>query len=279
MDWHLGNLVGKGFQANIWASKRYKSEDDTVYAVKLSSSHQKSNRYNLRREIQILSQLDSPYIVHYTEGYDADGILPLLGKAEGGNYTLLVMEMIRGRDLEEQIKLEGGLDRDNIKKFIKDIGKGLLYLKGKNVYHCDIKPPNIMYCFDKQVFKLIDFGYAMKEGENHLVSCGTPYYMAPEIVKSKSTEIIPYSCDSDMWSFGVTIYYAHYTAVPWKSMELHQLIKEIINGIPESSLAFIPEGLKDILKKTMTAEREKRIKIEELLSHPFLSDENSKENN
>lgn len=90
---------------------------------------------------------------------------------------------------------------------MQDIAKGLKYLKDNQIVHWDLKPGNFLLSdsSDNPTIKIADFGLAKKinEDEHQLLEtqCGTPMYMAPEVLKGFS-----YTIKADLWSLGVILY-------------------------------------------------------------------------
>ena len=95
------------------------------------------------------------------------------------------------------------MDEDEAKKFVLVIAEALEYLHSRDIVHRDIKAENILINRHKEI-KLIDFGFSLRcpKGETIDTFCGTPTYMAPEIV-SKNDHCPVYT---DMWSLGILFY-------------------------------------------------------------------------
>ena len=109
------------------------------------------------------------------------------------------------------------------KPIIKSISEALKYLHSKNVVHRDIKMENILIGEASDV-KLIDFGFSIAIDTNQKLSifCGTPSYMAPEIVNRE-----PYSFGADIWALGVLIYRIIKGEFPFKGCDDKQLFRKI----------------------------------------------------
>lgn len=114
------------------------------------------------------------------------------------NEIYLILEYCSGGDLSKYI-----LSKEVVydKKYFNEIINGFKYLYQNDVLHRDIKPQNIL--IHENSIKISDFGFAKAYEENELLStfCGSPLYMAPEILKNKD-----YANSSDVWSLGVILY-------------------------------------------------------------------------
>ena len=141
-------------------------------------------------------------------------------------FQYLIMEYIEGISLLEIIKKEKEhfLEEKLALKYFKQIVQAIDYCQSKNICHRDIKLENILTIKEDSV-KLIDFGFAVitnKETYQTLL-CGSPSYMAPEIVK-REKYIAQYS---DIWSLGVLLYSMLYGRFPFKGKTQKELFENI----------------------------------------------------
>jgi calcium/calmodulin-dependent protein kinase I len=117
------------------------------------------------------------------------------------------MEYLRGGELLDAICQRECYTEGNARKIVIEIASALMYMHSRKVIHRDIKPENLILenrAEDSRV-KIVDFGFAAvvneHTGKPTSYLCGTPGYMAPEIIREMS-----YSTAVDMWSLGVIIY-------------------------------------------------------------------------
>ncbi len=155
----------------------------------------------LRREFEILSKLDHPHLVRV---YDY-GRLP-----DGG--VFLAEEYIDGFSLQDARAL---LEPEALIDIALQILNGLSYLHGMGMIHRDIKPANVMLLWlddanMKPMVKLVDFGLSSMDPKRDTLRGGTRSYMAPEIIRGEKGEP-----QSDMFSLGVTLYYALCGVLPF----------------------------------------------------------------
>ena len=141
-------------------------------------------------------------------------------------FKYLVMEYIEGVSLLEIIKKEKRhfLEEKRALKIFIQVVKAIEYCQNKNICHRDIKLENIL-TLKNDVIKLIDFGFAVKTNKEtfQTLLCGSPSYMAPEIVK-KEKYIAQYS---DIWSLGVLLYSMLYGRFPFKGKTQAELFENI----------------------------------------------------
>jgi serine/threonine protein kinase len=118
------------------------------------------------------------------------------------------MELMDGGDLFDMIVAEDfDYSPRTIATIIRDCCKALAFMHSKSVAHRDLKPENIMLTRSHPpTAKLADFGFAtlFSEDSGMTETCGTPEYVAPEILKAKDGQ--QYGCECDVWSMGVVLY-------------------------------------------------------------------------
>jgi serine/threonine protein kinase len=151
-------------------------------------------------------------------------VVKLFETFETGRHILLVMELCAGGDLLNYVRKRKKLDEDIAKYLFKQIIEGLGYLHSKSILHRDIKLDNILLDGKGQV-KIADFGVSKLVKPNEIMreQCGTPAYIAPEIIKDQGYT----GFKADLWSAGVVLYAMLYGTVPFKANnmpDLHKLI-------------------------------------------------------
>ena len=190
-------LIGEGGMAAV-----YEAEHEilgTRVAIKvlnpiLSANAQIKERF--RNEAKVMASLEHSNI---TKVIDFD---------EQPQQLSIVMEFLKGEDLNQRIKRKGPLSEKEISEVFSQTLKAFQYAHDKGIVHRDIKPSNIFILNDGHV-KILDFGIAKLFGQNNEMTqtgtqMGTPIYMSPEQVKADKT--IDYR--SDIYSIGVTMYFA-----------------------------------------------------------------------
>ena len=178
----------------------------------------------------------------------------------------LVLEYIKGINLIEVIKNEKYhyIKEKRAKYLFLQIVKGIFYCHKKNIYHRDIKLENILV-LKNDTIKIIDFGFGVKCNKDtyQKLFCGTPSYMAPEIVK-KEKYIASYS---DVWSLGVLFYAMLFGIFPFKGKdedELFEKIKEAYFTFPEYNR--ISNKTKELFKKIFVVIPNQRISFEDMIN-------------
>lgn len=139
---------------------------------------------------------------------------------ETQKHLLFVMELCSGGDLLNYVRKRRRLKEDVAKYVFKQIIEGLGYCHSKQILHRDIKLDNILLDSEGEV-KICDFGVSkiVKKGEKMTEQCGTPAYIAPEILRDKGYE----GFSVDIWSAGVVLYAMLYGTVPFKANNMSEL--------------------------------------------------------
>mgnify|MGYP002624591045 CR=1 FL=1 len=267
-DYLITKELGKGSYATVKLAIHKNNKNK--YAIKIYSRESlldPQKRNTIKNEINILKQLDNVNVMKLYEDINTP------------KFLYLVMEYINGISLLETIKKDKNHyfeEKRAIKIFIQ-IVKGISYCQSKNICHRDIKLENILL-IENDIVKIIDFGFAVKANKEtyQKLFCGTPSYMAPEIV-NKEKYIAQYS---DLWSLGVLFFAMLYGRFPFRAKTQEDLFQKI----NEANVIFpddieVSYKIKELLRKIFVVIPTQRISLNEILNELILLDnENSNEN-
>lgn len=195
-------------------------------------------------------------------------VIRLLEVFESEKHMLIVMEYAGGGDLLRLIKRRGKLEESDSKYIFKQIVYGVAHIHCRSVIHRDIKLDNILLDSEKGV-KICDFGVSKitKKGQMIKEQCGTPAYLAPEIIKDEGYE----GFYVDIWSLGVLLFAMLTGTVPFKAPTLEELHVLILDGkfsIPD----YVSKEASDVLKGMICLEPKERLTVPQILSHQWLKD-------
>jgi len=152
--------------------------------------------------------------------------------------------------------------------YAAQIATTLSYIHSQGIVYRDLKPENMMIGKDGYL-KIIDFGLSKRiEKEKYstgktLTMCGTPNYIAPEILQSK-----PYGYEADWWSYGVVLYEIFYGQMPFQGNTPSELFKNILNGKPRLSPR-IDNRINKLIKGLLRKDPKKRYGAKKVLEHEF----------
>ncbi|KAH1191189.1 hypothetical protein GLYMA_20G161500v4 [Glycine max] len=257
--WKKGKLLGSGSFGHVYLG--FNSERGEMCAVKevtLFSDDPKSmeSAKQFMQEIHLLSRLQHPNIVQYYGSETVD------------NKLYIYLEYVSGGSIHKLLREYGQFGELVIRSYTQQILSGLAYLHAKNTLHRDIKGANILVDPTGRV-KLADFGMAKHiTGQSCPLSFkGTPYWMAPEVIKNSN------GCNLavDIWSLGCTVLEMATTKPPWFQYEGVAAMFKIGNS---KELPTIPDHLsnegKDFVRKCLQRNPHDRPSASELLDHPFV---------
>ena len=219
---------------------------------KLKSKHAITKIYH---EIEILKKLRHPFISQIYDTFETD------------THILIVMEYICG-DLLSFIRKRAKLNESSAKIIFKQVTEGLKYIHSNKIVHRDIKLDNILIDLNNTV-KICDFGVSRKLSTGDIMheNCGTPAYIAPEIFQNKGYE--GYACD--IWSAGVTLYYMLAGVQPFKAKNFTEL-KKIIKIGKYQKIDSLSLEAQDLIDGMLQTDPRKRLTLNQILNHPWLSD-------
>lgn len=250
----INNEIGRGSFSTVF--KGYDKEEKRDIAIKKINECDinKKKFYKLaNREIKIMCQLNNK------------NILKLYDIVTKDNQIYLILEYCKNGDLDIFLS-KRQLKEFYVKKYMIQIANGLKCLSKKNIIHRDLKPQNIL--IDKNYnIKLSDFGFARCYEESNMMRtvCGTPLYMAPEIINCKE-----YDQKVDLWSLGVIFYEMLFGCKPYTAGNLNILINKINNQpvkIPNN--VKISTECQDLILKLLVKDPKKRISWDDFFNHKW----------
>ena len=196
----------------------------------------------------------------------SNNIVKILENYETKNHICIVMEYICAGDLLSYIKKRSKLTEAVAKFIFKQIILALKYIHSHNIVHRDIKLDNILIDLDNNI-KICDFGVSkiIKKGDIMLDQCGTPAYIAPEILKNRGYE----GFGVDIWSAGVVLYSMLSGNVPFKGGDLKELHKLIIEG-EYKPINNISKEASHLIKCLLDVDPKSRITTDDILVHPWM---------
>lgn len=288
-DYIMGNQLGSGHYAIVREARDRTTGD--IVAVKIfhpnksSSNNNENEDAKLRQEMNLLLSIDHPNIVRFISHY----VEPINQYA---STTYLVLEKMNNGELFQRIINKLKLRQNETKAIFKQLLEGLHYLHQKNIIHRDIKPENILLDvipktstdqkslgpwdedeYDVKV-KIADFGLAKFIGELKFTNtlCGTPAYVAPEILKNNRN----YSTKVDLWSSGVLLYVCLCGFPPF-SDELGppNMREQILNGTYAFYSPYwdeINDLVLDLISNLLVVDPNDRFDIQNTCDHPWFSE-------
>ena len=187
------------------------------------------------------------------------------------NETYLILEYCDSGDLKNI--MQKPIKEKFVQFYFTQLANGLKYLDKHSILHRDIKPRNILLTNNKKQLKIADFGFAKKETHNpslYDTICGSPLYMAPEIITNK-----PYNNQIDLWSIGMILYELLFGSHPFEYCKNIQELKDnIYTNIeipPKDTInKDISNECIDLLKRLLQPSADSRITWNEFFESPWL---------
>ncbi|KAH1085436.1 hypothetical protein AAZX31_07G047000 [Glycine max] len=260
-DYIVGPRIGSGSFAVVWRARNRSS--GLEYAVKeIDKRHLSPKvRENLLKEISILSTIHHPNIIRLFEAIQTN------------DRIYLVLEYCAGGDLAAYIHRHGKVSEPVAHHFMRQLAAGLQVLQEKNLIHRDLKPQNLLLATTAAtpVMKIGDFGFARSLTPQGLADtlCGSPYYMAPEIIENQK-----YDAKADLWSVGAILYQLVIGRPPFDGNSQLQLFQNILAS---TELHFPPDALKvlhsdclDLCRNLLRRNPDERLTFKAFFNHNFL---------
>ncbi|XP_040847443.1 serine/threonine-protein kinase DCLK1 isoform X1 [Ochotona curzoniae] len=240
------------------------------YALKIiKKSKCRGKEHMIQNEVSILRRVKHPNIVLLIEEMDVPTEL------------YLVMELVKGGDLFDAITSTNKYTERDASGMLYNLASAIKYLHSLNIVHRDIKPENLLvyeHQDGSKSLKLGDFGLAtIVDGPLYTV-CGTPTYVAPEIIAETG-----YGLKVDIWAAGVITYILLCGFPPFRGSGDDQevLFDQILMGqvdFPSPYWDNVSDSAKELITMMLLVDVDQRFSAVQVLEHPWVNDDGLPEN-
>jgi len=260
----IGKRIGKGAFSSVYEGKEKSTQQ--LFAIKaINKKHIKMKL--VEREIAIMTKMRHASILFCKEVFEND------------SHIYFILELVRGGELYDKIVDHGEYTEEEAQEIILQILDAVEYLHQNGIAHRDLKPENILCAthvdpesnFRHEIIKVADFGLSkMFDREELMSQCGSPTYVAPEVLLSKGA----YTSSVDLWAIGVITFVLLTGCFPFfeegsNYTALYQKIIAVDYTFPEE-----PELSKEaqhFIKILLVKEPGKRATIPQCRQHPWLA--------
>ena len=256
-DFEILKELGCGSFGRVFLARHLKTR--VLYAIKAIDKKDKTNieeKPYFRRELEVMYKIHHPNVVK------------LFGHFEDNNYCYFIMEYISKGNVYNLLTLDKKkqISPKVVATIMKDVISAVYFLHNMNppIIHRDIKPENVLLN-EGIIAKLTDFGWSnyIQEDKERKTVCGTPIYLAPEIIKEQG-----HDKRVDIWCIGVLLFELITKKVPFQGKDLETLKSNILHLKISWPQEMNPDA-KDLISKILKLDPNQRMPLEEMLEHPF----------
>ncbi|KAL7191532.1 hypothetical protein ACSBR2_023583 [Camellia fascicularis] len=254
--YEMGRLLGQGTFAKVYYCKNLTTSESVAIKIINKDQVKKEGLMDqIKREISVMRLVRHPNVVELKE------VMATKQK------IFFVMEYIKGGELFAKIS-KGKLNEDSARKYFQQLISAVDFCHSRGVSHRDLKPENLLLDENGDL-KVSDFGLSAlpeqlwNDGLLH-TQCGTPAYVAPEILRKKGYD----GAKADLWSCGVILYVLLAGFLPFQDENVMKMYRKVFKAEFEFPPWFSTES-KRLISKLLVADPEKRISISAIMRIPW----------
>lgn len=259
--YELGRELGRGeFGVTYLCTDKSTGDHLACKSISKKKLRTRVDIEDVRREVEIMRHLPKH-----------QNIVTLKDTYEDDQAVHLVMELCEGGELFDRIVARGHYTERAAAAVTRTIVEVIQMCHKHGVMHRDLKPENFLFANKKETaaLKAIDFGLSIffKPGERFNEIVGSPYYMAPEVLKRN------YGPEVDVWSAGVILYILLCGVPPFWAETEQGVAQAIIRSVVDfrrDPWPKVSDNAKDLVKKMLNPDPTKRLSAQEVLDHPWL---------
>ena len=254
-----GRFLGKGGFAKVYEFVCLETKQITAGKLMEKSALSKARaRQKLMSEIKIHRSLHHTNIVRFEHYFEDE------------NFVYIMLELCTNQSLNDLVRRRKRLVELEVQCYLFQVLSALKYMHSHRVIHRDIKLGNI-FLSDKMEIKMGDLGLAAKlefDGERKRTICGTPNYIAPEILEGRNG----HSFEVDVWSFGVLMYTMLVGKPPFETNDVKMTYKRIkMNAYTFPDHIPMTEEARELISRILVTDPLERPTIDEIMSHQFFT--------
>lgn len=262
----LGKQLGEGAFSTVKEGSHQQSKESFAIKIVTKAKLSKEDEVALKDEIQVLEELKHKHIIRLFDVF------------EEPQYYYLVTEKMMGGELFDRIVQKSYYNEKEARDVCLILFDAMKYCHDHNVAHRDLKPENLLLASedDDSNIKIADFGFAkkVKEPNSLTTQCGTPGYVAPEILEGKS-----YDTRADMWSLGVIVFILLGGYPPFIEQNQRELFRKIRKGqyeFHEEYWGQVSDEAKNMIRQLLTVAPSKRYDANQAMKNSWIGADASK---
>lgn len=258
-DFELLTVIGKGSFGKVMQVR--KKDDGKIYAMKVLRKDTIIARKQVthtKSEKNILMKIQHPFIVNLNYAFQTKDKL------------YMILDYINGGELFFHLKKEGRFAESRVKLYAAEIASALDHLHNLDIVYRDLKPENILLDSEGHIC-ITDFGLSkqIESTEGTHTFCGTPEYLAPEVLKGQG-----HGTPVDWWSLGTLLFEMLTGLPPFYAQNVNVMYTKILSGELKFP-AYISDNAKSLLEGLLVRDPEKRLGTNggaEVKNHPWFGD-------
>lgn len=249
-------ILGRGTFSKVYQCVQVDTK--TTYAIKVVSKSFLL-KFNLRE------QFTKEIKIHFM--MEHQNIIKLVKVFENRAFIFMVLEFSENGTIADLIERRKTLSEVEMRYYFRWLIEGVQYIHDKGVVHRDLKPANLIISNNMEL-KIADFGLAnyIVPGKKRKTLCGTPFFIAPEILNKKEG----HSFEVDWWSTGVILYNMAYGRYPFLGDTPDAVYKKIKDDDIVTTEQCSAE-LNDLVRKLLVKSLDERANYDGCVAHPFLN--------
>ncbi|KAH3757294.1 protein kinase 2 [Pelomyxa schiedti] len=254
-DFTILTLIGRGSFGKVLRVE--KKDDHQIYAMKVLKKSaiiaRKQVAHTLSEKV-IMQQIEHPFIVKLHYAFQTPEKL------------YMVMDFVNGGELFYHLKNDNKFEEPRVKMYAGEIALALEHLHALGIVYRDLKPENILIDFQGEI-RITDFGLSkqLQTTAGTSTFCGTPEYLAPEVLKGK-----PHGTPVDWWSLGTLIFEMLTGLPPFYNPNHAQMYQRILSGDIKYPSEVTPDA-RSLLAGLLQQDPEKRFSAKQVRAHPWFA--------
>ncbi|KAF7647158.1 hypothetical protein LDENG_00176560 [Lucifuga dentata] len=262
-------VIGRGVSSVVRRCvHRHRGQELAVKIIEITSEKMTAKQVE---EVKT-STLKEIQVLNMVKGHSS--IITLVDSYESATFIFLVFDLMRRGELFDYLTEKVTLSEKETRSIVRALLEAVQYLHSLSIVHRDLKPENILLD-DQGHIKLSDFGFSvqLEPGKKLRELCGTPGYLAPEILKCSMDETHPgYGKEVDLWACGVILFTLLAGSPPFWHRKQMLMLRMIMEGRFQFSS---PEWddrsdtVKDLISRLLVVDPAVRLNAEQALAHPF----------
>jgi len=255
--YELGRTLGEGTFAKVKFARNLETGENVAIKILDKEKVLKHKMIGqIKREISTMKLIKHPNVIQMHE--------VMASKTK----IYIVLEFVTGGELFDKIATQGRLKEDEARKYFQQLINAVDYCHSRGVFHRDLKLENLLLDA-RGVLKVSDFGLSalpeqVRENGMLYTTCGTPNYVAPEVINNKGYD----GAKADLWSCGVILFVLMAGYLPFEESNLMSLYKKIIKA-DFTCPAWFSTSAKKLIKRILDPKPLTRITVPEIIENEW----------